>query len=117
MFSRCAVLGCNNSDIEIHHERKLARRYEEGNKTTILNRRGRRIRGLSALMSAMNRKQLPLCKKHHLEFDSGKPSELDSEYLRDLLKTNVPDGLALIEAFNKGRLETFSRRNDEPSSS
>lgn len=49
MFSRCAVQDCSDTDIEIHHERKLARRYEMGNKISFVNEKGRRIRGMVAL--------------------------------------------------------------------
>ena len=112
MFSRCAVQGCSHTDIEIHHERKLACRYEMGNKIDFVNEKGRRIRGMAAFISAMRRKQMPLCKKHHLEFEAGKLSELDVDYLKHLLNTNIPDGPALKEAFAKGRFYAFSRRSD-----
>ena len=46
----------------------------------------------------MRRKQLR--KKHHLEFEAGKLSELDVDYLKNLL--NIPDGPVLRVAFAKG---------------
>lgn len=83
-----------------------------GNKIDFVNEKGRRIRGMAAFISAMRRKQMPLCKKHHIEFEAGKLSELDVDYLKHLLNTNIPDGPALKEAFAKGRFYAFSRRSD-----
>jgi hypothetical protein len=69
MFSRCSVAGCFNTDIQIHHERKLHRSQSGCDKFTVVNKHGRRVQGLSALLSSMNRKQLPLCSHHHLELN------------------------------------------------
>jgi len=85
MFSQCAVSGCYNSDIEIHHIRKLSRKVEKDGKTSVLNRAGRRVKGSTALLSAMNRKQLPLCSMHHILFERGEFSDLDTTFLNDFI--------------------------------
>lgn len=54
MFSQCAVKDCCNIDIEIHHVKKLGRR--------------------------VNRKQIPLCSRHHMEFETGNYSPLDVNF-------------------------------------
>ncbi len=36
-------------------------------------------------MTSINRKQLPLCRKHHLEFEAGKFSPLDYSKLSSVL--------------------------------
>lgn len=62
----CTVIGCNNTDIEIHHIRKLNRMsYTAGKVFETKNKKGKVIKGASAYKSALNRKQIPLCSKHH----------------------------------------------------
>jgi hypothetical protein len=39
-FSRCSVLGCTNTDIEIHHLKKLHRKVDNSGKVSILTRKG-----------------------------------------------------------------------------
>jgi retron-type reverse transcriptase len=99
MFSQCSVLGCSNTDIQIHHVRKLHRKHFKENKFTIVNKHGRRIQGFSALLSAINRKQLPLCTKHHLEFEKGNFSNLDRVFLKNLYNIEVPDNEYLRKVF------------------
>ena len=102
MFSRCSVEGCLNEDVEIHHERKLHRKVETDGNISVVSATGRRLKSLGAIMSAINRKQLPLCKKHHLEFEKGDYSHLDGDYLADLLKSKIPDADKLRSAFAEG---------------
>lgn len=64
----CAVKGCRNTDIEIHHLKKLIKRTEEGEGFTVITAgKAKRITGLLALQSALKRKQIPLCREHHRE--------------------------------------------------
>lgn len=80
LFSgKCAVNGCTNSDIEVHHVRALLRKREG----YIVESGKRRITGLSAIESSLARKQIPLCKKHHIAIHNGKISkeDIDLEYL------------------------------------
>lgn len=68
----CAVLGCINADIEIHHIKSLNRQFDKKtNNIIITNGKTKKLSGIEAYQSALNRKQLPLCKKHHLEFHKG----------------------------------------------
>ena len=55
-FSRCAVQGCNCNDIEIHHVKKLHRKVDSSGQVSLLNRKGKRVKGLVAIFSANNRK-------------------------------------------------------------
>ena len=105
-FSRCSVRGCNNKDVQIHHLKKLHRKTDRSGQTSVLNRKGKRVKGLAAVLTAMHRKQLPLCAKHHLEFESHKYSELDTEYLSNLYRRAIPDSKNLNSAFSQGSFDS-----------
>ena len=110
MFSQCAVSGCTNSDIEIHHIRKLSRKIEKDGKISVLNRSGRRIKSSKALLSAMNRKQLPLCKMHHLLFERGEFSNLDASFLNPVYNIKIPENNVLRQVFMTGQYEKDSKK-------
>ena len=57
------------------------------NTFTIVNKHGRRVQKLAALASATNRKQLPLCSKHHIEFENGIFSDLNATFLKSIFTT------------------------------
>jgi retron-type reverse transcriptase len=84
-FSCCAVKNCNNTDIEIHHMAKLQRTIKKNGMSSVVDRKGRRVTGINAIMTSIRRKQLPFCKAHHLEFEKGKFSDLDYSKLNDVL--------------------------------
>lgn len=113
MFSQCSVLGCQHKDIQIHHERRLHRKKLREDKFTIVNKHGRKIQGLAALMSAINRKQLPLCTKHHIEFEKGVFSNLDKTFLKSIYNIEIPDNTHLHKVFGPHRLTTKSGSNSE----
>lgn len=50
--------------------------------TFVIDRKGRRVKDLPAILTMLNRKQLPLCRKHHLEFEKGIFSNLDTGKLK-----------------------------------
>lgn len=102
MFNQCSVAECPNTNIQIHHLRKLARKIDQDGRVSILTRSGRRVKGVAGLLSAINRKQLPLCEKHHREFESGVYSELDLRFISDALNLRTPDSAVLAEAFARG---------------
>lgn len=81
LSSQCAVLNCENKDIKIHHLKKLHKKIDIDGKTTLLDQNNIRVTGIAAYLTAINRKQLPLCKKHNLEFENNKFSELDQDFL------------------------------------
>jgi hypothetical protein len=62
----CAVEGCEAHDIEVHHVRSLIRK-RRGYIIESIKNHGKRIKGLAMIESALSRKQIPLCKKHHTE--------------------------------------------------
>jgi hypothetical protein len=67
---RCAVRNCENPDIEVHHIKQLFRNPNPDRKgpyTVISSGRALRVTGQLAIDSALNRKQIPLCKHHHNE--------------------------------------------------
>lgn len=77
MFSQWVVKGCCKIDIEIHHVKKLGKRVDRNGKITVVTSNNKRLSGISAILSAVNRKQIPLCSRHHMEFETGNYSPLD----------------------------------------
>jgi len=61
----CAVKGCEASDIEVHHVRALSRK-RRGYSVESINNFGKKIKGFAMVESALTRKQIPLCKEHHI---------------------------------------------------
>jgi hypothetical protein len=86
LFSKCAVKDCCNTDIEIHHVKKLVRRIDSSGKISVLTSNNKRLSGIGAILSAVNRKQIPLCSFHHLEFEIGNYSPLDTDFLSKVYK-------------------------------
>ena len=85
-FHGCSVKNCQETEnIEVHHVRRLHRKVEKDGVVSVLNIKGDRVRNLAAVMTSINRKQLPLCRKHHLEFEAGKFSPLDYSKLSSVL--------------------------------
>ena len=101
-FARCTVFGCVYTDIQIHHMKKLYRKVDCYGQTSVLNRKGKRVKGLVAVLTAMHRKQLPLCTKYHLGFEFHKYSELDTHYLLILYRRTIPDSKNLRFVFSSG---------------
>lgn len=46
------------------------------------------MKGVPALLTALNRKQLPFCHEHHLDFEMGKYHPLDYSKLSFVLNRN-----------------------------
>jgi len=66
-FQGCSGEGCNETEsIEVHHIVRLHRKVDSDGDTSVIDRKGKRVRGLLAILTMLNRKQLPLCRKHHL---------------------------------------------------
>ena len=88
-FVGCCVEGCNVTDnIKIHHINKLHRRIHKYGKISVLDRKGKRVKGLPAVLTALNRKQLPLCHQHHLDFEKGRYHPLDYSKLSTVFNRN-----------------------------
>ena len=75
-------------------------------KVTVVNKEGRRVRGFTALLTSINRKQLPLCPQHHSDFEKGVYSAIDVEFLRTIFyNTWIPDSETLKRIFETGEAE------------
>lgn len=73
----CAIKDCNATEnIEVHHMRPLFRNVDNNNKTTIKNK-SKIISGRRAIESSQNRKQIPLCHKHHNDWHNNCLSKSD----------------------------------------
>jgi retron-type reverse transcriptase len=89
-FRGCSVTDCLESEnIEVHHIRRLYRKVNNDGIISVLDMKGNRVTGLAAVLTSINRKQIPLCRKHHLEFESGVFSPLDYSKLNKVL-LNIP---------------------------
>jgi retron-type reverse transcriptase len=90
-FKFCCVEGCEETEgIEVHHIRRLYRKTNNNGVRSIVNSSGNRVKGLGAILSSINRKQLPLCHKHHIEFESGSFYHLDYTKLNSVLSSGKP---------------------------
>ena len=105
MFSQCAVSVRTNSDIEIHHIRKLFRKVEKDGKISVLNHFGRRIKSSKVFFSTTNRKQLVLCKIHHLLFKRGEFYDLYASFLNSIYNSKISKNDALRQVFMRGWYE------------
>ena len=64
---------------------RLHRKVDSNGGTSVIDRKGKRVKGLPAILTMLNRKQLPLCRKHHLEFEKGIFSNLDTGKVKSAL--------------------------------
>lgn len=86
---QCAVIGCKNTDVEIHHVRAL-RRSRKGFLVESIKTGGKSIKGLALIESALSRKQIPLCVKHHVEWHNLSAKQMRLKYLNSgLSSTNL----------------------------
>lgn len=65
LFEQCSVKGCENTDIEIHHIRKLQRRIRGFVIQSVQTKTKENNNPLQIIESSLHRKQIPLCKAHH----------------------------------------------------
>jgi len=72
LFNACSVKGCTNTDIEIHHVRKLMRKVSGFIIQSVKSKTQRTKTPLQTVESSLTRKQIPLCKEHHQALHNGK---------------------------------------------
>jgi Type II intron maturase/Reverse transcriptase (RNA-dependent DNA polymerase) len=88
-FEVCCVTDCHETEgIEVHHIRRLHRRVNKNGMISVLSRDGKRVTGLAAVLTSLNRKQIPLCHKHHLDFEAGRFHPLDYSKISSVLNRN-----------------------------
>lgn len=80
---KCAVNGCTNSDIEVHHVRAL-RRTKKGFLVEFIKSGNKTLKGSAMVESALLRKQIPLCREHHKEWHKLSPYDIDKKYLKKI---------------------------------
>jgi hypothetical protein len=105
-FEGCSGTGCFDlENIEVQRIKHLHRKVSKDRTIYVLDMKGNRVTGLAAILTSINCKQIPLYRKHHLEFGSGIFSTLDCSKLNKVL-SNIPKpklgDFKLI--FNGGRL-------------
>lgn len=84
LFSeKCAVKGCTNKNIEIHHIRAL-QRVKHGYRIESIKSKNKSLKGSSKIESALNRKQIPLCRHHHTNWHTVNKSQIDTFYLKNV---------------------------------
>lgn len=122
-FNVCCVTECHETEgIEVHHIRKLHRRVNRDGIISVLSRDGKRITGLAAVLSSLNRKQIPLCQKHHLDFEAGRFHPLDYSKISSVLnrssttfKTAMPkdgDFKPIFDGRDYTLHKKFSKKNE-----
>jgi hypothetical protein len=84
LFSKCVVDGCSNIDIEIHYVKKISKRITSNGKINVLTSNNKQLSGLNAILSVVNHKQIPFCSLHHLEFETGQYSNLNTLVLKKI---------------------------------
>ena len=86
LFSKqCAVINCTNLDIEVHHVRAL-KRVKHGYLIESIKSKNKSLRGSSKIESALNRKQIPLCREHHAQWPKMDKSQIDKSYLKKVVE-------------------------------
>ena len=89
LFSeQCAVKGCTNKNIEIHHIRALQKVKHEYH-VELIKSKNKSLKGFSKIESALNRKQIPLCREHHANGHKLKKSQIDNFYLKNVVEPIV----------------------------
>ena len=73
---KCAVKGCTNKDIELHHARRLFRNIDKTGRVVVQGK-VKKLSGRIAVESGLKRKQTPFCTKHHQDFHKGIISKKD----------------------------------------
>ena len=77
--NKCAVKGCNENDnIEVHHVRKLFRNVDKTGKV-IIQGKAKKLSCRLGVESALKRKQVPFCPKHHKDWHKGIISNINLE--------------------------------------
>jgi retron-type reverse transcriptase len=85
---KCAVTNCTNTDIQVHHVRAL-RRVLHGYKVESIKSKNKSLKGLAKIESALNRKQIPLCREHHSQWHKLDKFQIDKFYLNSSVKPTV----------------------------
>ena len=88
-FDYCCVLNCVNIDIQVHSIFKLYRVHQIKNDFIVSRNRGKRVRGLAAILSILNRNYILFCSKHHSEFEADKFSPLCCKTIKFMLGANL----------------------------
>ena len=63
-FKKCAIIGCLNKDIKVYHVKVLTR-VRKGFTIGSIKSNGKTLKESVMIESALNRKQIPLCKVHY----------------------------------------------------
>lgn len=83
---------------------------EKDNRILMLNRFGRRVKKVIAFTSAMNRKQLPLCSIHHIEFKNGIFSKLYASFFNSIYNTKISESDVFCQVFMTVEFEKNQRK-------
>lgn len=87
LSDECAIKDCVNRDIQVHDIRALKRRVH-GYVIESIESKKKRPR---AVMSALARKQIPLCKYHHKEWHMNRVglNSLRDKYVDKKIRSNI----------------------------
>lgn len=91
LFFKCAVAGFSNIDIEIYYVKKLGRRIDSSRKITVLTSNNKRLSGISPILYAVNRKQIPLCFFSSFEFEVGNYNPLNNDLFKKIFNVDCSE--------------------------
>ena len=94
LYKECQVKKCKNDDIQIHHVRALYKKLTRNYATISMKSTKKKKIKIRYIESALRRKQISLCKKHHLDI-----------YTRQLTHFDIKNTLKSIKLLNKNNLE------------
>ena len=86
--NKCVIIDCKNSDIEIHSVRALDRvRYCYNIK--FMKSKNKSLEKYVKIESALNKKQISICKKHYKQWHILHRFQLDKKYLKNHIEANI----------------------------
>jgi hypothetical protein len=89
-FGGCSVTNCSEfENIQVYRTRRLHHKVSNNGLISVVGRKGAQVSGLVAILTMINRKQIPLCGEHFIKFESGIFSPLDYSKLNRIL-WNIP---------------------------
>ena len=78
-----AVKDCTNKEIEVHHMRVL-QRVKHGYRIESIKSKNKSLKESFKIESALNRKQIPLCRHHHTNWHKVRKSQINTFYLKNV---------------------------------
>ena len=79
----CVCKEFKGRNIEVHHIRAL-QRVKHGYRIETIKSKNKSLKGSPKIESALNRKQIPLCRHHHANWHKVSKTQIDTFYLKNI---------------------------------